>query len=482
MKKVSKRGTGEIWDVKGQDVPGGRYTRSLRKGLTRVADEERQSVVKERRAALDRIRASASAAEDPSDRDALWNLIPEIGLSGYPTWADVVEARTSRSLVVLARRGELHAETDARRERDAQVSERRTCYHSVDEYLNWQEIEGFAEDTRATASSVLRRMLTLQDRYGSRIGSARVAALTRSAGRDVLDMLSESQRMNGRVSISTRAKNRKILRAWFNWELMREGERAEDQRRQALFTVNVFDASGSGYSAPTKDARARVEDRQTRRFNPDEMERLVAAADEPWRWIITIACGLGLRPGELIHVRWLEDVRPLPDRNGYNVLLNGDRGRDLRCGCRQCKSRRGWAPKNGPRRYVLDRTYDRLGWISPICDAVDAALTLRRPSRGDFLCPDHDDWSRPWTNNKLNRALHELGERAHVVTGLNAHGGRTFHSFRHTCACEMLEAGITHPHAAYWIGDSLKEFMRTYGKPTDEAMARQIFGGTGRAR
>ena len=59
-------------------------------------------------------------------------------------------------------------------------------------------------------------------------------------------------------------------------------------------------------------------------------------------------------------------------------------------------------------------------------------------------------------------------------------GSRTFHSFRHTCACVLLEAGITHPHAANWIGDTLQEFTRTYGRPTDEAMAREIFAGNGR--
>jgi hypothetical protein len=51
-------------------------------------------------------------------------------------------------------------------------------------------------------------------------------------------------------------------------------------------------------------------------------------------------------------------------------------------------------------------------------------------------------------------------------------GSRTFHSGRHTCACETLEAGISHPHAAFWIGDTLQEFVKTYGKPGPHAMAR----------
>jgi integrase len=106
---------------------------------------------------------------------------------------------------------------------------------------------------------------------------------------------------------------------------------------------------------------------------------------------------------------------------------------------------------------------------------------MRKPARGDFLFSDPDDHGRPWTSNKLNKALHALGRAAGVTTGRDKPGSRTFHSLRHTCASELLEAGVDHAHAAWWIGDSLREFQKTYGRPTDEAMARSIFApGSGR--
>jgi integrase len=470
-----KRGTGDQWDVKGQDVPGGRFSRSLVMGLGNVEEPERKEEVKRRRQALNRIRAHARNADDHRDREALWALIRKIGFSGFPTWKDVVRAVTEVDFLALAHRGELHAETNARRDRDADNSERRTCTHSVDEYLRWQETEEFAEDTIATATSVLRRMLEVPDADDERYGIRRIASLVRSDGKRTLDTLAMSERAGRRVSKKTEQKNRKVLKAWFEWELQREKDRAEEYHRQPVYSINVFDAKNAGYSVPTKDASATVDDNDTRRFYPEEMTALLEAASLMWKIILVVMRCLGLRPGEFIHLRWLDEVRPLPDGNGYEVRLEGGRGRDARCKCRQCKSRKGWAPKNGPRRYVLDRRYDERGWITPAIDALDRWVRMRRPNRGDFVFPDPSNHQRSWSNNKVNRALHELGEAAGVPTGMSKRGSRTFHSLRHTCASELLEIGIDHAHAAYWIGDTLREFERTYGRPTDEAMARSIF-------
>lgn len=469
------RGTGDQWDVKGQDVPGGRFSRSLVMGLGNVEDAERKKEIKRRRQALNRLRAHARNAEDHRDREALWALIPKIGLSGFPTWDEVVAAVREVDYLALAHRGELHAETNARRDRDADNSERRTCAHSVDEYLRWQETQEFAEETTATATSVLRRLLQVSDADGERYAIRRIASLVRSDGSRALDKLAESKRAGGRVSKKTYRKNRKILKAWFNWELQREKDRAEEYHRQPVYSINVFDARNSGYSVPTKDASATVDDTDTRRFYPEEMTALLEAASLLWKIILIVMRCLGLRPGEFIHLRWLEDVRPLPDGNGYEIRLEGGRGRDPRCKCRQCVSEKGWAPKNGPRRYVLDRRYDERGWITPAIEALDRWVRMRRPNRGDFMFPDPDNHERSWSSHKVNRALHELGEAAGVPTGMNKRGSRTFHSLRHTCASELLEIGVDHAHAAYWIGDTLREFERTYGRPTDEAMARSIF-------
>lgn len=472
------KGTGDRWDVKGLDVPRGRFNRSVVMGLSALDPAARKKEKKARHAALDRLRAVARDLEG-EDRDAIWSLIRLIGRRGYVTWEEVVAARNKSEILTLAQRGELHAETDARRDRGAQSSERRTCAHGVDEYLRWQEKEEFAPDTMATAASLLRRVLNVEDAERVRYADRRVASLTRSDSDRILDELRTSDRTGERVSASTRAKQRKILKAWMQYELLKELDRAEEQRRSALFSVNVFAETKARYSKPSKDAKKTLDDVLTRRFFPDQMRSLLEAARGMWFYMIVCTRRLGLRPGEVVHIRWMEDVTPLPDGNGYEIRLEGGRGRDRRCGCRQCLSAKGWSPKNGPRRYFLDRRHDSLGWIGEICDALDSWIKIRKPERGDLLFPDPDNWERGMSNNKLNKGLHEIATRAGVVTGLGKRGAKTFHSLRHTCGSELLEAGITHPHAAYWIGDTLREFVATYGRPTDEAMAAAIFGRGG---
>lgn len=470
------KGSGDRWDVKGADVPGGRFNRSVMMGLGQLDDSAQTKEKKARHAALDRFRAVARDL-DVQDRDSVWALISVIGRKGYPTWKEVVAARNRIEILTLAQRGEFHAETEARRDRGAQSSERRTCVQGVDEYLNWQEREEFAPDTMVTAASLLRRMLEVRDIEGIRYAEHRVSLLTRTDSDRILDHLRTSARTGEPVKGRTRDKHRKILRAWMQYELQRELDRAEEQRRQPLFSINVFGEQAGRYSKPTKDAKRTLDDVETRRFFPDQMQSLLKSAIGLWFYIITVTRRLGFRPGEVTHIRWMDDVIPLANGNGYEIRLEGGRGRDERCRCNQCRTAKGWSPKNGPRRYVLDRRYDELGWINEACDCLDSWIKIRNPGRGDFIFPDPADWDRAMSNHKLNGGLHETAARAGVVTGLSNRGGRTFHSLRHTCGSELLEAGITHPHAAYWIGDTLDEFVATYGRPTDDAMARAIFAG-----
>ena len=97
-----KRNTSDQWDVRGHDVPGGRLTRWLVKGLAGLNDEARMTAKKQRRKALDRIRTYARNVEDPLDREALWALIPVIGYKGFPTWDEVVAAVQVMDLLDLA--------------------------------------------------------------------------------------------------------------------------------------------------------------------------------------------------------------------------------------------------------------------------------------------------------------------------------------------------------------------------------------------
>jgi integrase len=472
---TAKKGFGEIWDAKGQDVPGGRVRRSVQTGYSGLTERERTAATKKRRTALDLLRRYAAATEDEQDRTALWALVPVIGRSGYPTWDEMIAARSPSDFLALAHRGELHIETDARLARDAAVSERRTCGHGVDEYLRWREGKRFSADGDATVTSALRRALRVTDRDGSQIANRRIAGIGNADAELIMDTLSVSTRpgFEGRVKKSTEDKNRRSLSAWFTWEIQREQDRAQDQRRTPLFTRNPFVENESRYSKPSKDHRETIQQKEdSRRFFPDEIERLIAAADTQMRHAIIVTHRLGLRAGELIHLRWLNDVIPLERGHGYEILIQGNRGRDRRCGCLQCLTKQGWAPKNGPRRYFLDRRFDDIGWITPACDALDRWVDLHRPQRGEILFPRYSSRNRAWWNQDLNKRLREFGEDTGVTVGRDMPGNRTFHSLRHACASEMLELGVSHPHAAWWIGDTLDEFMKTYGRPSAELMSR----------
>lgn len=252
-----------------------------------------------------------------------------------------------------------------------------------------------------------------------------------------------------------------------------------------LCSFNVFDLRDRGDSKPIVNRYKTVQEKEeSRRFYPDEIESLEEHADVHLQHGIPVLHRSGLRPGEFTHLLWQIDVIPLKKGNGYEILIQGGRGRDSRCSCPLCQSARGWAPKNGPRRYVMDREFDEIGWITHACDAIDAWVALRRPKRGDFLFPSPLDPHRAMSNQELNRALKEAAGEAGILAGMRTRGRRTAHSFRHACASELLERGVPHPLAAAWIGDSLETFMETYGKPDAAQMARvtlaQIRNGAGR--
>jgi integrase len=469
------RGTGRIWDVKGKDIPTGRARRSLEMGLSRLSEKERRDAKKRRRGTLDLLRRHAATLQDERDRAVLWALVPRIGFAGYPSWDEMLASRSAAAFLALAYRGEMHVESNARLARDAGLSERRTCAQSVDEYLTWRDREDFSPYGNSTSGSVLRRALLVVDRDGVRMADRLVAGLGPADADNIIDLLAVSTRRGyeGPVDPVTRDKNLRCLKAWYNWELQREKERAAHQRREPLFSANPFEQEENRYSRPSKDYRQTVHQKeQGRRFFPEEITRLVESADPQLAHAMILAHRLGLRPGELLHLRWLEDVRPLEASVGYEILIEGGRGRDARCRCPLCQSHQGWAPKNGARRYYLDRDMDQIDWITPVCDALDRWLMLREPARGDFLFPSYKSDALAWTNQDLNKRLGALARSLGIPVGRKERGNRTAHSMRHSCASEMLERGVPHPLAASWIGDTLEEFVRTYGRPRAEDMAR----------
>lgn len=472
----SIKGQGEEWDVKGKDVPGGRMRRSVMKGLTHRSERERTLVKKERHAALDRLRAHARAADDLRDRDTLWALVPRIGYSGHPSWNDVTKARTRSEFLALAYSGEHEAELAALQDRDGARSHLRCIRHSVAEYLDWREDGRFSAEGSRGVASVLRRAITVEDGASGTYGDRRLTTITTEDARRICNALARSPNLPGgmhEVQESTRDKNDRTLKAWWNWELTREKERARRDQRTALFTDNPFADHSAAYSRPIGGRGRTIEQKEaSRRFLPDECDRLEASAPLKLKLAIPVLRRLGLRPGELLHLRWGDDVVRLPDGDGFEVRIQGGRGPNPRCTCPACKSKAGWEPKNGPRRYILRRSIDEIGWITPAIDALEKWVAIQEPEDGEHLFPSDTRRERLWTNQQLNKALRETGHRCGVPVGQREPGGRTTHSFRHACASEMLEMGVPHALAAEWIGDTLEQFRRTYGRPDPAAIAR----------
>jgi integrase len=480
----------ERWEARAEDVPGGRITRSLKQGLAGLSEADRAEVVDKRKAALDRLRGAANAVRDEKTTAKIWDLVADIGKDGdHPSWDEVVAATTTQDFINLAMRSERQRVGDG--ETGTVSSELRTVRQSIDDYLDFKE--KFGANTYKNSASVLKRAVAAPDPKNPddddrTFGERRVAGVTRTDAYAVVPSLSTIENPKK----TTLDDYRKHLHAWFAWELTKEEERAEDQNRQPIFTANPFVDPDDRYSSPNTDRHMSVaEEEGGRRFTPEEAEAILEAADVRTRLAFLICYKLGLRPGELIHLRWMKDVRPLKEGDGYRVEIQGgeSRAEETRCGCRSCSSPKGWAPKTGLRTYHLDRNHDRIGWITDLCDALDRWVAMLDPSPGGFLVPSPSDNRSTWTNQDLNRKLHDIaddlresGRFPDLETGIRSERQLTMHSWRHSCASMMLDLGVPAPLAAEWIGDRLETFRDVYAKPDSENVARVTLAGYGRRR
>lgn len=478
------------WEAKAVDVPGGRITRSLRKGFAGLRKSEQRTLAGKRADALDRLRAAAGAAKTEEEREKIWALVPVVGTGGdQPSWEHLVACQTLRDFLSLAMRSEW-SRTEAGLSDAHTSSELRTVRESITEYLRFKE--EFSAHTQKNSRTVLRRAVEAPDPQSAdqddrAFGDRLVAHITRSDG----DALVPSLSTVARPKANTLDDYRKHLHAWYTWELTKEEERAEEQSREPLFTANPFTKRESRYSSPNRRRHQTVaEQTDGRRFFPHEIEEIFAAADIRTETAFRMSYRLGLRSGELIHLRWLKDVRPLENGNGYSIDIQGgeSRGMDSRCGCPACRSAKGWAPKNDTRSYHLDRKYDRIDWITVLCDALDRWVAMLSPAPGDFLFPSPIDNGRAWTDQNLNARLHAIARKLRedgtlptLETGIKSERRLTMHSWRHSCASRMVEIGVPIPLAAEWIGDSLETFKRVYARPEAEDIAIATLAGYGRA-
>tara|TARA_R110001632_G_scaffold166611_2_gene285038 strand:- start:347 stop:1411 length:1065 start_codon:yes stop_codon:yes gene_type:complete len=165
-------------------------------------------------------------------------------------------------------------------------------------------------------------------------------------------------------------------------------------------------------------------------FTNEEMQLLLKALPENIRIFYLIRYYCGLRPGEVIALRWSDFKDSV-----FHVHRNRVYGSE-------------GSTKTGTERMV------------PVHPTVKKAL-LDAPR---VLHSDHiinNQYSKPFTSsNNTGRAL----VRAMTLTGVRY---RDPYNVRHSCACRMLEAGMKPAYCAKVLGHSVETFLRTYARFID---------------
>jgi integrase len=168
-------------------------------------------------------------------------------------------------------------------------------------------------------------------------------------------------------------------------------------------------------------------------WTQDEVERILAAAGQPYQPALTILADTGLRIGELKHLTW-DDVDYV-----NNVL--------------HVRPKEGWKPKTGDQRAVpmsdrvrslLEGLPQQSGWV------VTAPPSCAYPNG------DHQVSERRLLQ-ALKRVLKKLGLRGHL------------HTFRHAFISRALTSGIPESVVRAWVGHVDADVIRLYTHIADAA-------------
>jgi integrase len=189
----------------------------------------------------------------------------------------------------------------------------------------------------------------------------------------------------------------------------------------------------------------------------EELARLLAAIDEPWRLFFEFLAVTGLRIGEAIELRW----------------------GDVDLGARTVRvERRFYRGRVAPPKSRFGRRTVRLP--APIA----RALWVRRGSRGDNeLVFVAELGGRVDQSNLMSRVLKpaavEAGLGEWVKTPKGALAADTwvgFHTFRHTCATMLFRRGWNAVQVQRWLGHHKPSFtLDTYVHLLDEDLPEPAF-------
>ncbi len=193
----------------------------------------------------------------------------------------------------------------------------------------------------------------------------------------------------------------------------------------------------------------------------EQVVRLLLAAEPYQTAYLRALVQMGWREAELIHTRLGMDL----NLKTWRWVMH-DHPPDHRCGCPDCKAD-GWQPKG-------DNSYRALQVLGEVRDAIQKYLEDYPAGEGDYCFRDPAT-GRIWTAAALAHDFRGLCERADVTYGRKQ--GITLHSLRHTCATNLIRAGVRESVVAKILGDTVETIVRYYVHLTEEDTARGLAKG-----
>ncbi len=206
---------------------------------------------------------------------------------------------------------------------------------------------------------------------------------------------------------------------------------------KAMFATAVDD--GTVRSNPTRGLRIASDDQEPRALTRAELTRFLEQLPEQWRLLFELMAHSGLRISELIGLQWAD-------------VEFGDRAR-LRVRRQDCRGEVGALKTEHSRRDIpLSPGMARRLW----------AIGADQPGTDRVFTSPH---GMPLSDGNLRRrVLMPAGREAGLPWV-------TFHSFRHTCASLLFEAGRDVKQVAAWLGHSDPAFtLRRYIHLMDEGV------------
>jgi integrase len=201
---------------------------------------------------------------------------------------------------------------------------------------------------------------------------------------------------------------------------------------------------------PAQISLASGERQRDRVLSPDEIVRYLEACQQPWRDMVVVLYGTGMRPGELYPLRW------------ENVLLEGEPALIQVTGGKS-KAARRLLPMLPPVREVLLNRYEQQG----------------KPSEGFVFPADSPEGhiTQGTAKNYHMRALKAANEERDPITGETKERKPTLKSFepyvlRHTALTRLAESGCDAFTLARIAGHSSIAITQRYCHPQQEAIER----------